>query len=265
MERKNTILLTVIAIATLLVAVVGATFAYFTASSTAEGEGSEVKGTTNKVMGAKITFNNSDKILDKLDYPGGLGIFGATASIAKNDNGDTNDYDTTFDMKITYTNTTETDLDWELWVIDNKIGELDDFQDGGLEEVTTCELKKKVDGATTYFWYADADDGDEYTGEQRCDAEAIKNAVTKASGQQVASGTLKHGPSEQTVDATSVTELGDRKLDTSAGGVNSKMYYLVVKYPNKEQSQNEDFGDTINVKLGIDETSVESTLHNAGE
>ena len=34
MERKNTILLTVIAIATLLVAVVGATFAYFTATIT---------------------------------------------------------------------------------------------------------------------------------------------------------------------------------------------------------------------------------------
>ncbi len=40
MEKKNTILLTVIAIATLLVAVVGATFAYFTASvSTNESTG----------------------------------------------------------------------------------------------------------------------------------------------------------------------------------------------------------------------------------
>ena len=34
MEKKNTILLTVIAVATLLVAVVGATFAYFTATAT---------------------------------------------------------------------------------------------------------------------------------------------------------------------------------------------------------------------------------------
>ena len=39
MEKKNTILLTVIAIATLLVAVVGATFAYFTATVTTENEG----------------------------------------------------------------------------------------------------------------------------------------------------------------------------------------------------------------------------------
>ena len=38
MEKKNTLLLTVIAVATLLVAVVGATFAYFTATSTGEKE-----------------------------------------------------------------------------------------------------------------------------------------------------------------------------------------------------------------------------------
>ena len=37
MDKKNTMLLTVIAVATLLVAVVGATFAYFTASNTATG------------------------------------------------------------------------------------------------------------------------------------------------------------------------------------------------------------------------------------
>ena len=41
-NRKNTILLTVIAVATLLVAVVGATFAYFTA----QGTGSKQKDVT---------------------------------------------------------------------------------------------------------------------------------------------------------------------------------------------------------------------------
>ena len=40
MEKKNTILLTVIAIATLLVAMVGATFAYFTAQ---RGEGAQAE------------------------------------------------------------------------------------------------------------------------------------------------------------------------------------------------------------------------------
>ena len=41
MEKKNTVLLTVIAVATLLVAVVGATFAYFTASNSSTGNAAE--------------------------------------------------------------------------------------------------------------------------------------------------------------------------------------------------------------------------------
>ena len=49
MEKKNTILLTVIAVATLLVAVVGATFAYFTATNSTSGEG----GTTDVTTAAK--------------------------------------------------------------------------------------------------------------------------------------------------------------------------------------------------------------------
>ena len=45
MDKKNTLLLTVIAVATLLVAVVGATFAYFTAQ-TGTGAGADVRVTT---------------------------------------------------------------------------------------------------------------------------------------------------------------------------------------------------------------------------
>ena len=47
MEKKNMVLLTVIAIATLLVAVVGATFAYFTATVKDERTPSESDGTAN--------------------------------------------------------------------------------------------------------------------------------------------------------------------------------------------------------------------------
>ena len=48
MEKKNTLLLTVIAVAVLLVAVVGATFAYFTATSTGS-KTQTVKVTTNTI------------------------------------------------------------------------------------------------------------------------------------------------------------------------------------------------------------------------
>ncbi len=55
MEKKNTILLTVIAIATLLVAVVGATFAYFTASVTTDNaQNNQTKATTASLANAKM-------------------------------------------------------------------------------------------------------------------------------------------------------------------------------------------------------------------
>ncbi|MBQ8902019.1 MAG: hypothetical protein IJY87_03005 [Bacilli bacterium] len=50
MDKKNTMLLTVIAVATLLVAVVGATFAYFTAENTASG--STTATVTTQAVGA---------------------------------------------------------------------------------------------------------------------------------------------------------------------------------------------------------------------
>ena len=54
MERKNTMLLTVIAVATLLVAVVGATFAYFTATSKGENS-TEIKVTTDSLNSTTST------------------------------------------------------------------------------------------------------------------------------------------------------------------------------------------------------------------
>lgn len=54
MDKKNTMLLTVIAVATLLVAVVGATFAYFTATNNATGT-TNVSTTTETVGAVTVT------------------------------------------------------------------------------------------------------------------------------------------------------------------------------------------------------------------
>lgn len=54
MDKKNTMLLTVIAVATLLVAVVGATFAFFTASQNATGT-TTVEATTKAVGSIAVT------------------------------------------------------------------------------------------------------------------------------------------------------------------------------------------------------------------
>ena len=55
MDKKNTLMLTVIAVATLLVAVVGATFAYFTATENATGT-TTVTTKTEKV--GSVAVNN---------------------------------------------------------------------------------------------------------------------------------------------------------------------------------------------------------------
>ena len=66
-NRKNTILLTVIAVATLLVAVVGATFAFFTASgsSTTKGDVTVSTGTAGSSTFGTLTAINiyADKLL----------------------------------------------------------------------------------------------------------------------------------------------------------------------------------------------------------
>lgn len=67
-KKENTVLLTVIAVATLLVAVVGATFAYFTASVAGNDTASSVVVKTAQI--GTITYTNGNEV--KLDnaYPG---------------------------------------------------------------------------------------------------------------------------------------------------------------------------------------------------
>jgi len=60
MDKKNTLLLTVIAIATLLVAVVGATFAYFTAQ-TGTGQSAKINVTTS--TSDSVSFGSFDSIV----------------------------------------------------------------------------------------------------------------------------------------------------------------------------------------------------------
>lgn len=62
MDKKNTMLLTVIAVATLLVAVVGATFAYFSLTVGTDGYSkTTVTGSTNKIP--TVTLTNTNKAL----------------------------------------------------------------------------------------------------------------------------------------------------------------------------------------------------------
>ena len=68
MEKKNMVLLTVIAVATLLVAVVGATFAYFTATSTTGGNETTTSATTAQL--ATLSWTAEDTGRSPQVYPG---------------------------------------------------------------------------------------------------------------------------------------------------------------------------------------------------
>ena len=69
MEKKNVVLLTVIALATLLVAVVGATFAFFTATVKDERTGDGDAGKTNITAGSVASttvVGNKQNLIQKL-------------------------------------------------------------------------------------------------------------------------------------------------------------------------------------------------------
>ena len=68
MEKKNMVLLTVIAVATLLVAVVGATFAYFTATSTTGGNDTTTSATTAQL--ATLSWTADETGRSPQVYPG---------------------------------------------------------------------------------------------------------------------------------------------------------------------------------------------------
>ena len=65
MEKKNVIFLSVIAVATLLTAVIGTTFAYFTATINSNGTGA-VNVTTKTIAGASMALGDTITVTDAL-------------------------------------------------------------------------------------------------------------------------------------------------------------------------------------------------------
>ena len=82
MDKKNTMLLTVIAVATLLVAVVGATFAYFTVDSSSTSATTTVTTKAEAVGSVSLSAVNSDFFLnltaDQMSYENAGTVYYAT-------------------------------------------------------------------------------------------------------------------------------------------------------------------------------------------
>lgn len=262
-NKRNTVLLTVIGIATLLVAIVGATFAYFTAKTTSSGSAASGKVTTADIGGATVTFAGEDSKFELLDYPGGLGVYGSSATISKTKSDDNNNYQVTYDLQIQYNNETGTDLDWELYVVDNLIGDPLNAKDN-----TICELKNQQEAGITKYWYADGTQASEEKSSDSCTGSALKSKLESLNSVKLASGKLKFGQnetitkdsSEDKVTLEEGNQLSNRTLSTN--GVTKKYYYLIVKYPNKPQEDQsaKDAGKGINVTLSLESDSVKSSV-----
>ena len=218
MEKKNTILLTVIAVATLLVAVVGATFAYFTATTQGNGKGTQSTNTTTSVGSVKLNYSDSTSGGD-LKYPGGIIVQSGTVTSAVEGAGS---FTGTYKVKATVDASALTS---DNTVVTAKLYKLDRAVSGDL--VTGCTMTPSVSNGTTTYAYSGC---------------AVNSSIT---GTPVAQASTEDGEdvmvlTSSTIDFTNI----------SSSSNHTAYYYLVVEYENNEgAAQNEDMGKSVLVTI----------------
>ncbi len=236
MERKNTILLTVIAIATLLVAVVGATFAYFTATFKPQNEEYNTVSAKAAVL-PTVTFNYGDKIeTSGVDiYPGYKFLKEVTVKGTCTDSGDdckTVDLVLTlkpnipaeFGSNIKYAVYKSSTSNSEAVSCDNVKKELTDESSGG--------VKYYYEGTCTA-----GSDVTQYNSNNKDFADSIKSGKIEETGY---SGTFN--TKDNSEDVTILIE--------DVGGSTDDTYYVVVDYfNNTSDNQNTEQGKEFTITL----------------
>ena len=136
------VLLTVIAVATLLVAVVGATFAYFTAQSTTTGNDTTTSATTRELAALSWTAG-TEKGESPEVYPGYMAY--QAYELSATGNGSAN-YKLTLDATVAegFNATTPDDLTYSIYKTTTTKPSYSTLFQPGTESVTT------LDGTTTY-------------------------------------------------------------------------------------------------------------------
>lgn len=227
MEKKNTVLLTVIAVATLLVAVVGATFAYFTASTAGTGTGAASTSTTTTIGSVALNLGTATLTgQDKMQYPGGKMVAGAKFDATVTGEGT---FSATYTIKAKVDATALAATSSVKYAIYRTDAEVTG------DAVTSCALKNgTVEGdATKKTYYYDG-----------C---AYNTAITSGA-EKVAEATLTGGTSKD--DITFDESLTGLTKDASQ----TYYYYLVVEYVNNNAEQNADQGKTVTAQI----TSIEN-------
>ncbi len=224
----------------IIVAVVGATFAYFTATSTnpEEGKGSATIQTA-KVDNIKLNATAMEQSNNKPIYPGTMNYVGTSVSASIDGaSGSGKNYDVTFkitgkiEVKTTdhepAASTLAQDVTWTAYKVTK--AEKTALSD---KQVVSCDPVTPVsDGVTVKY-------------SQSCKTD---ETITT----EVGSGTLSAGSGSETIEIT------DQKVTTGADEV---YYYIVYQYKNVESPQNEDQGKNIIVSIdAIEGTKTEEAV-----
>ena len=210
MEKKNMILLTVIAVSTLLVAVVGATFAYFTATSTAAGNTNKTTVTTAEIASTGYTFVTEEND-GTLVYPGYMAV-STYKLVASGDAAST----ATYDLKLKMTVPTEfgTDVSYAIYTEDAATA-------SGVFKKGSPQIDTATNGEAHYFITGSSFDKKTMT------ELVAETAVTGAADEQVF----------------------NIATDTTIKGGVTRFYKVVLKYKNDEAAAQAAQGKSIFANL----------------
>lgn len=222
MEKKNTILLTVIAIATLLVAVVGATFAYFTATVNTTNDANvttEVK--TAALTSVSFDYGNTISSADGVVYPGYKDAKEMTL-VGTCPSGQTNcqDINTTITVTANIASEFGTDVTWTLYQTDTQINKVTAAD--GFTASTNGLCATKLNTVNNQY-YMDANCPD------------FSGATPVLTG-----------------NATDL--VGKTKQVTVKGDDVTHYYYLVVDYKNNTSAAQDAQGKSFSVTMNYDYT-----------
>lgn len=252
MEKKNTILLTVIAIATLLVAVVGATFAYFTASVTTTNQDNN-QTTVEAAAIVSASMNMGDKIEVANALPGftTFKTVDVTGSCRFDDVSKCTDSDAIITLTPSVTDFPN-HVKYTLYKKSNKTDSAnkdasiscDNINDDGSHKNTNTSgpLTQTTTGEGGEDVTTTVPDVTKYWDAGTCTPDAALETV-------IATGTF--------VGTTPVT-----KTITVSGDTNDT-YYLLVEYVNADEAQDAEQGKTFTVDIDFnigDASTINTTV-----
>lgn len=222
MERKNMVLLTVIASATLLVAVVGATFAYFSITVTNTSSAGQTGGTnvsSGQVAGSVVVANVSDdagSFTATNVYPGHKEVADFSVAVTGSQSGVTTNYELSYN--VTANTFSSGAIKVSLYEADTEVA------DFGPNFFECTQQTGTIENGVSFF--------------ETCtkDEKKLTGATLVGSVQTLTGGT-------QTVD------FGTRSIT----GDGTKYYYVVVDFPNDgEATQNTEQNKTLTGDIDVD-------------